>query len=77
MKFLTLADWTGMVETELLAQTYKSYGLATVRFPALEVEARVESFENGRGFSLRAIRAGPPRKRGLMNVLGLQVGIGK
>ena len=27
MKFLTLADWTGMVETELFAQTYKSYGL--------------------------------------------------
>jgi hypothetical protein len=23
MKFLTLADWTGMVETELFAQTYK------------------------------------------------------
>jgi hypothetical protein len=31
MKFLTPADWTGMVETELYAQTYKSYGLATVR----------------------------------------------
>jgi hypothetical protein len=23
MKFLTLADWTGLVETELFAQTYK------------------------------------------------------
>jgi DNA polymerase III alpha subunit len=23
MKFLTLADWTGMVETELFTQTYK------------------------------------------------------
>jgi hypothetical protein len=32
MKFLTLADWTGMVETELFAQTYRSYGLATVRY---------------------------------------------
>jgi DNA polymerase III alpha subunit len=31
MKFLTLADWTGMVETELFASTYRSYGLATVR----------------------------------------------
>ena len=50
MKFLTLADWTGMVETELFAQTYKSYGLATVRYPVLEVEATVEPFENGRGF---------------------------
>jgi DNA-directed DNA polymerase III PolC len=61
MKFLTLADWTGMVETELFAQTYKSYGLATVRYPVLEVEAKVEAFQNGRGFTLRVLRAGKPR----------------
>ena len=58
---MTLADWTGMVETELFAQTYKSYGLATVRYPVLEVTATVEPFENGRGFSLRVLRAGKPR----------------
>jgi DNA polymerase III alpha subunit len=63
MKFLTLADWTGMVETELFAQTYKSYGLATVRYPVLEVTATVEPFDNGRGFSLRVWRAGRPRTR--------------
>ena len=63
MKFLTLADWTGMVETELFAKTYKNYGLATVRYPVLEVEATVEPFENGRGFSLRVLRAGKPRTR--------------
>ena len=63
MKFLTLADWTGMVETELFAATYKSYGLATVRYPVLEVVARVEPFENGRGFSLRVLRAGKPRTK--------------
>jgi DNA polymerase III alpha subunit len=63
MKFLSLADWTGIVETELFAQTYKSYGLATVRYPVLEIEARVEPFENGRGYSLRALRAGKPRTR--------------
>ena len=62
MKFLTLADWTGMVETELFAQTYKSYGLATVRYPVLEVTATVEPFENGRGFTLRVLRAGKPRQ---------------
>jgi error-prone DNA polymerase len=61
MKFLTLADWTGMVETELFAQTYKSYGLATVRYPVLEVTATVEPFENRRGFSLRVLRADKPR----------------
>jgi DNA polymerase III alpha subunit len=27
MKFLTLADWTGIVQTELFAPTYRSYGL--------------------------------------------------
>ena len=41
----------GMVETELFAQTYKSYGLATVRYPVLEVTATVEPFKNGRGFA--------------------------
>jgi DNA polymerase III alpha subunit len=61
MKFLTLADWTGLVETELFAETYRSYGLATVRYPVLEVVATVEPFENGRGFSLRVLRAGKPR----------------
>lgn len=64
MKFLTLADWTGMIETELFARTYKTYGLATVRYPVLEVMARVEAFENGRGLTLRVMRAGPPRAAG-------------
>jgi DNA polymerase III alpha subunit len=63
MKFLTLADWTGLVETELFAPTYRSFGLATVRYPVLEVTATVEPFENGRGFSLRVRRAGKPRTR--------------
>jgi hypothetical protein len=61
MKFLSLADWTGIVETELFAETYKSHGLATVRYPVLEIEARVEPFENGRGFTLRALAARRPR----------------
>jgi hypothetical protein len=63
MKFLTLCDWTGMVETELFAATYRSYGLATVRYPVLEISATVEGYENGRGFSLRVLRAGRPRPR--------------
>lgn len=62
MKFLTLADWTGMVETELFAKTYRSYGLATVRYPVLEITARVEAFDNKQGFSLRVLRATQPRK---------------
>ena len=61
MKFLTLADRTGIVETELFAATYRSYALATVRYPVLEVAATVEPFANGRGFSLRVLHAGKPR----------------
>ena len=63
MKFLTLADWTGMVETELFAATYRNYGLATVRYPVLEIAATVEPFENGRGLTLRVQRAGKPRTK--------------
>ena len=50
------------METELFAQTYRNYGLATVRYPVLEVEANVEAFENGRGFTLQVQRAGKPRQ---------------
>lgn len=38
MKFLTLCDWTGMVETELFAATYRGYWLATVQDPVLEIK---------------------------------------
>jgi DNA polymerase III alpha subunit len=58
MKFLTLADWTGIVETKLFAQTYKNYGLATVRYPVLEVTATIEPFENGRGYFASCVAGG-------------------
>ena len=63
MKFMSIADHTGIVETELFAATYRSHGLATVRYPVLEVEGRVEPFENGRGYTLRVFRAGRPRHK--------------
>ena len=63
MKFLSLADWTGIIETELFAATYRTYGLVTVRYPVLEIEGRVEPFENGRGFTLRALAARSPRSK--------------
>ena len=61
MKFLTLADRTGMIEAELFGATYRRFGLATVRYPVLEVTATIEPFENGNGYSLRVHRAGKPR----------------
>jgi DNA-directed DNA polymerase III PolC len=63
MKFLTIADYTGVIETELFAKTYKSYGLNTVRYRVLELAATVEAFENGRGYTLRVVRAGKPRNK--------------
>jgi DNA polymerase III alpha subunit len=63
MKFLSLADKTGIVETELFASTYQSYGAATIRYPVLEVDASVEPFDNGNGFTLRIHRVGKPRER--------------
>jgi hypothetical protein len=61
MKFITIADWTGIIETELFASTYKSYGLNTIRYRVLEITATVEPFENNRGYTLRVLRAGKPR----------------
>jgi len=45
----------------MFADTYRSYGLATVRYPVLEITARVGSFENGNGYTLRMLRAEKPR----------------
>ncbi len=64
MKFMTIADRTGMVETELFAASYRSQALATIRHPVLEIEGRVEPFENGNGCTLRVMRAGKPRGSG-------------
>jgi DNA polymerase III alpha subunit len=63
MKFLTIADWTGIIETELFARTYQSYGLSTIRYRVLEITAIVEPYENNRGHTLRVLRAGKPRVR--------------
>jgi DNA polymerase-3 subunit alpha/error-prone DNA polymerase len=63
MKFMTLADHSGMVETELFAKGYKRYGLETVRYPVLEVLATVEPFENAKGYTLRIHKVSKPRQR--------------
>jgi DNA polymerase III alpha subunit len=61
MKFITITDWTGIIETELFARTYRSYGLNTIRYKVLEITATVEPFENNRGYTLRVLQAGKPR----------------
>ena len=58
MKFRCLADWTGIAETELFPQTFKSYELATVRYPVVEVTATIKPFENGGGIFVTSIAGG-------------------
>ena len=52
-----------MMEAELFGGVYRRFGLATVRYPVLEVTATVEPFENGNGYNLRVHRAGRPRRQ--------------
>jgi error-prone DNA polymerase len=61
MKFITICDYTGIIECEIFAQTYRRFGLETVRHPVVEVEARVTPFDNGAGCTLDVLRVGKPR----------------
>ena len=61
MKFLTLADRTGMVETELFADAYRRWGAVTSQHPVVAVSGKVEPFANGHGFTLRVERIEKPR----------------
>ncbi|MBM3848070.1 MAG: fused DNA polymerase IV/DNA polymerase III subunit alpha, partial [Verrucomicrobia bacterium] len=63
MKFMTICDWTGIVETELFADSYRSYGQETSRHKVLELHARVESFDNHCGHTLRILKARRPREQ--------------
>ena len=60
MKFLTLADRTGMVETELFADAYRRWGGVTSQHPVVAVSGRVDPFVNGNGFTLRVERVEKP-----------------
>jgi DNA polymerase III alpha subunit len=60
MKFISLCDYSGFVETELFAAVYKTFGMETIKSPVMEVEGFVEPFENKKGFTLRVMRVGIP-----------------
>jgi DNA polymerase III alpha subunit len=60
MKFVSLCDYTGFVETELFATTYKAFGMETIKSPVIEVEGFVEPFENQRGYTLRVLKVRAP-----------------
>jgi hypothetical protein len=44
-------------------ERYEQFSNWMFGYPVLEVTATVEPFENGRGFTLRVLRAGKPRTR--------------
>jgi len=61
MKFVTLADRTGCVETNLFPRTYQRFGHLTVANPILAATGIVEPFESGNGLTLRVEKVGLPR----------------
>jgi len=64
MKFISLCDPTGIVETELFADAYRDWGEQTVRFPVLAVTATVQPHPNGNGVTLNVHSAREPKKLG-------------
>jgi len=62
MKFLSLYDRTGILECELFADTYRKFGIQTIRHPILEVTGTVEPFDNHNGFTLRVEKANRCRR---------------
>jgi DNA polymerase III alpha subunit len=60
MKFISICDYSGFVETELFAAVYKAYGMETIKSPLIELEGFVEPFENKKGYTLRVLRVAQP-----------------
>ncbi|NLE57744.1 MAG: hypothetical protein GX616_05240 [Planctomycetes bacterium] len=72
MKFVTLADRTGFVETCLFPNTYRRFGHLTAANPILVVDGVVEMFENKQGLALRAERLEVPMRSGQLSVASYQ-----
>jgi DNA polymerase III alpha subunit len=65
MKFISICDRTGIVECEIFAAAYRAYGLATVRYPVVQVTADVKPFDNGQGYTLEVLRVEKARTKGV------------
>jgi DNA polymerase III alpha subunit len=52
MKFISICDRAGIVECEIFAAANRIRGLATVRFPVVQVTGTVRPFEYHQGFTL-------------------------
>jgi DNA polymerase-3 subunit alpha len=63
MKFMTLCDRSGLIETEMFARAFKKFGMETIRHPVLEVTGTVMPFEGASGHALRVEMVRQPRKK--------------
>jgi len=61
MKFITLCDYSGMVECEIFSESFRRFGLVTIQYPVVEVEAEVTPFESGLGYTLNVKAVRRPR----------------
>ncbi|HSI84730.1 MAG TPA: hypothetical protein VK970_13150, partial [Candidatus Methylacidiphilales bacterium] len=61
MKFISICDPTGIAEVEIFADVYSQYGLNTIRYPIVEIEARVLPLESQIGCTLEALAVRGPR----------------
>ena len=65
MKFISICDYTGIVECEIFAAAYRLYGLNTVRYPVVQITADVRPFDNLQGYTLEVQRVQQPRMKTL------------
>ena len=63
MKFLSLCDYSGILECELFASAYKRFGVETIRQPVVEVSGIVARSEPGTGETLHVKRIQGPRRK--------------
>ena len=61
MKFISICDRSGIVECEIFAAAYRAWGIATVRFPVVQVTGTVRPFDNHQGFTLEVRQVTKPR----------------
>ena len=53
MKFISICDYSGILECELFASAYRRFGVETIRHPIVEVRGKVKPFANRNGYTLR------------------------
>lgn len=67
MKFISLCDYSGILECELFSDAYRRFGVMTVRHPIVEVTGKIVPFESGEGFTLAVQRIRPARPKALFD----------